>query len=153
MKIVITGGCGFLGVGIARKLMDRPEIDSLVLFDAHVPDALPNGLDDRVTMVEGDISDRVQVAAIIDRDDIAGPVNLTSPRPSDNRTLMRELRRAVGMPIGIPAWRFMLEPAMWVLRTEPELVLKSRWTLPGVLERAGYRFRHPHLRAAIRASR
>lgn len=86
---------------------------------------------------------------LIDRDDIAGPVNLTSPRPSDNRTLMRELRRAVGMPIGIPACRFMLEPAMWVLRTEPELVLKSRWTLPGVLERAGYRFRHPHLRAAI----
>ncbi|MET2010902.1 DUF1731 domain-containing protein [Microbacterium chocolatum] len=86
---------------------------------------------------------------LLDRDDVAGPVNLTSPEPTDNRTLMRELRRAVGMRVGIPAWRFMLEPAMWVLRTEPELVLKSRWTLPGVLERAGYRFRHPRLRAAI----
>jgi nucleoside-diphosphate-sugar epimerase len=31
MKIVITGGCGFLGVGIARKLMTHPGIDSLVL--------------------------------------------------------------------------------------------------------------------------
>ena len=37
-----------------------------------------------------------------DRDDIAGPVNIASPQPSDNRTLMRELRRAVGMPSGCP---------------------------------------------------
>ena len=70
MKIVITGGCGFLGVGIARKLMTHPEIDSLVLFDAQVPDELPDGLGDRVSMVEGDILDRDQVAALIDRDDI-----------------------------------------------------------------------------------
>ena len=70
MKIVITGGCGFIGQGIARKLLERSDIDSLVLFDAQVPDALPGGLDGRVAMVEGDISDRDQVAALIDRDDI-----------------------------------------------------------------------------------
>jgi len=70
MKIVITGGCGFLGLGIARKLLQRPEINSLVLFDAHIAGALPGGLDDRVAMVNGDISDRDQVTALIDRDDI-----------------------------------------------------------------------------------
>jgi len=74
MKIVITGGLGFLGLGIARKLIDREEVESLVLFDVAVPDALPDGLDPRVTMLAGDISDADQVIALIggdDQDDIA----------------------------------------------------------------------------------
>lgn len=84
-----------------------------------------------------------------DRDDIAGPVNLASPNPSDNRALMQTLRRIVGARFGIPTHRWMLEPAMWVLRTEPELLLKSRWVLPGVLTAAGYRFAHPALEDAL----
>lgn len=86
-----------------------------------------------------------------DYDDIAGPVNVASPSASDNRTLMRELRRVVGAPVGLPAHRWMLEPAMLVLRTEPELVLKSRWVLPQTLLGAGYRFAHTDLPAALRA--
>ncbi|GAB3284146.1 hypothetical protein GCM10027426_24130 [Microbacterium lacusdiani] len=77
-------------------------------------------------------------------------MNLAAPAPSDNRTLMATLRRAVGAPIGLPAWRFMLEPAMWLLRTEPELVLKSRWVVPERLEAAGYRFAWPELEPALR---
>jgi uncharacterized protein len=91
------------------------------------------------------------VRFVRDTPSISGPVNLAAPNPSDNRTLMRTLRRAVGAPIGLPAWRFMLEPAMWMLRTEPELVLKSRWVLPGVLTEAGYRFRHAELPDAVAA--
>ncbi len=53
------------------------------------------------------------------------------------------------MPIGLPAWRWMLEPAMWALRTEPELVLKSRWVVPGALTEAGYAFARPRLEQAI----
>lgn len=86
-----------------------------------------------------------------DHDDITGPVNLASPHPSDNRTLMRELRSAVGRRIGLPAYRFMLEPAMWLLRTEPELVLKSRWVVPETLTQAGFEFAHPELGTALRA--
>ncbi|WP_159599693.1 epimerase [Agromyces humi] len=84
-----------------------------------------------------------------DRDDISGPVNIAGPNPSDNRTLMRHLRERVGVPVGLPAWRWMLEPAMWVLRTEPELVLKSRWVVPHTLTAAGFTFQHPDLRDAI----
>lgn len=84
-----------------------------------------------------------------DRDDISGPVNLAVPNPADNRTLMRSLRRSVGMPVGLPAWRWMLEPAMWALRTEPELVLKSRWVLPERLTDHGFRFAFADLDAAI----
>jgi hypothetical protein len=85
-----------------------------------------------------------------DRHDIDGIVNLASPHPSDNRTLMATLRRIVGAPFGLPIRRWMLEPAMWVVRTEPELVLKSRWVVPGVLTTAGYRFVRPHLDDALR---
>ncbi|MFS0884395.1 epimerase [Aeromicrobium sp. 179-A 4D2 NHS] len=86
---------------------------------------------------------------IDDHDEIDGPVNLSSPNPTDNRTLMAELRRAVGMPIGLPAFRWMLEPALWVLRYESEMLLKSRWVLPERLEAAGFRFRWPDLRPAL----
>ncbi|KAB1641186.1 epimerase [Gulosibacter chungangensis] len=86
---------------------------------------------------------------IRDHEEIEGPVNLSTPNPSDNRTLMRELRAAVGMPFGLPAPRAILEPAMWLLRTEPELVLKSRWVAPERLVDAGFEFAYPELRPAI----
>lgn len=81
MKIVITGGAGFIGLNIARQLVKRnmltgpsgnpEEIDSIVLFDVTVPDERPDGLDDRVEMVAGDISDRETVVNLIDQDDIS----------------------------------------------------------------------------------
>jgi NAD dependent epimerase/dehydratase family enzyme len=92
------------------------------------------------------------VRFLLNCEDIEGPVNLASPNPSDNRTLMQTLRRVVGARFGIPSRRWMLEPAMWVLRTEPELVLKSRWVLPVRLTAAGYRFARPELEDALRAS-
>ncbi|MDQ4213871.1 epimerase [Microbacterium sp. ASV81] len=84
-----------------------------------------------------------------DHDEIAGPVNMASPHAVPNRELMRTLRRAVHAPFGIPAWRFMLEPAMLVLGTETELVLKSRWVAPQVLLDAGYVFRFPEIEGAV----
>ncbi|MRH28743.1 DUF1731 domain-containing protein [Microbacterium sp. SYP-A9085] len=89
------------------------------------------------------------VRFVRDRPDIDGPLNLASPRPSDNRTLMAALRRTVGIPFGLPASRFVLEPAMWALRTEPELVLKSRWVVPRRLLAAGYPFAFPDLDDAL----
>ena len=47
-----------------------------------------------------------------DRPDLEGPVNVASPHPADNRSLMATLRRTVGSSFGIPAPRFVLEPAM-----------------------------------------
>lgn len=84
------------------------------------------------------------------REDISGPVNIVSPEASDNRTLMRTLRRVVGARVGLPAARWMLEPAMWALRTEPELVLKSRWVVPRRLLDAGFEFAHTDLEEALR---
>ncbi len=99
------------------------------------------------------IDDVVGVLRFVrDRDDIAGVVNVAAPTASDNRTLMHHLRSITGMRFGLPVWRFMLEPAMWLLRTEPELVLKSRWVVPERLTEAGYRFRFTEVDEALRAA-
>ncbi|MFP3712309.1 epimerase [Puerhibacterium sp. TATVAM-FAB25] len=96
------------------------------------------------------IDDVLAAIRFIETDErLDGPVNLSSPNPSDNRTLMSELHRAVGMPIGIPAPRWLLEPALWALRNESELVLKSRWVLPQRLQAAGFEFTWPELGPAI----
>lgn len=84
-----------------------------------------------------------------DDDRLSGPVNIASPEASDNRTLMRALRQAVGARVGLPAQRWMLELGMWALRTEPELVLKSRWVVPEKLTEAGFRFTHTDLRTVL----
>ncbi|PZQ91581.1 MAG: NAD-dependent epimerase [Leifsonia xyli] len=85
-----------------------------------------------------------------ERDELSGAVNLAAPHPVTGVELMREVRSAVGMPFGIPAPRPVLEVGAWMIGTETELLLKSRWVLPERLLAAGYVFRYPELRAAIR---
>lgn len=84
-----------------------------------------------------------------DHDSLSGPVNIASPHPTDDRSLMTALRRVVGARFGLPTTRWMLEAGMWALRTEPELVLKSRWVLPGALTDAGFAFAHPDLESTL----
>lgn len=95
------------------------------------------------------------VAGVIDflreRPDLSGIVNVASPNPTDNRTLMRTLRRVPGVPVGIPLRRWMLELGAAAIRTETELVLKSRWVVPERLEEAGYVFANPDLEPALRS--
>lgn len=81
--------------------------------------------------------------------EISGSVNLSSPQPVTNTELMAGLRRVAGRRFGLPAYRWMLEPAMFVLRVEPEMLLKSRWVLPEVLLESGYKFSWPDLHPAL----
>lgn len=83
------------------------------------------------------------------RPGVAGPVNVSAPRPVDNRTMMAALRRELGVPLGLPAFRWMLELGSAAIRTETELVLKSRWVLPERLLDAGFEFAYPELRPAL----
>jgi NAD dependent epimerase/dehydratase family enzyme len=80
---------------------------------------------------------------LLDHDDISGAVNLTSPNPLPNREFMRELRRAWGAPFGLPATEWMLEIGAFFLRTETELILKSRRAVPTLLLRHGFEFEFP----------
>jgi len=75
--------------------------------------------------------------------ELDGAVNLASPHPVPNAEFMRELRRAWGARFGLPASRWMLEIGAMFLRTETELILKSRRVVPGRLSESGFTFEFP----------
>ncbi len=87
---------------------------------------------------------------LIDDEGFAGVVNLASPNPLPNRDFMGELRTAWGIRIGIPSPSWMLEVGTFLMRTESELVLKSRRVVPGRLMNAGFKFQFPEWAAAAR---
>jgi uncharacterized protein len=79
-----------------------------------------------------------------------GAVNVASPHPLPNRDFMSTLRRAWGSPIGLPSTKWMIEIGALFLRTESELILKSRRVVPGRLLREGFAFDYPHWAEAAR---
>ena len=83
------------------------------------------------------------VEFLIERDDIAGPVNLAAPHPLPQRDFMAFLRAAWGTHVGLPATAWMMEIAAFVHRTDTELLLKSRRVVPGRLLGAGFSFDFP----------
>ena len=91
------------------------------------------------------------VAWLIRREGLEGIVNLAAPEPVPNRELMEAVRGAAGRSVGLSARRWMLEAGAVLLRTETELVLKSRWVLPSRLEAAGFRFQWPTVGPAVRS--
>jgi NAD dependent epimerase/dehydratase family enzyme len=80
---------------------------------------------------------------------LSGTFNLAAPNPVTNAEMMRTLRELCRVPIGLPASLWMLELGAFFLRTETELVLKSRRVVPGRLLRSGFTFEHPLLRPAF----
>jgi uncharacterized protein len=80
---------------------------------------------------------------LIEREDLAGPVNLAAPGPLPNAAFMRALRAAWGVRWGLPAPGWMLELGALLLRTETELILKSRRVVPGRLLATGFQFHFP----------
>ena len=83
------------------------------------------------------------VEFLIAREDFEGPVNLAAPHPLPNRQFMEALRDACNMPNGLPIPRPLLEIGAFLMRTETELVLKSRRVVPGRLLTAGFEFQFP----------
>ncbi len=92
------------------------------------------------------IHDRDFVRAVywlMEHPELSGPVNLASPNPVPNAEFMRTLRTAWGIGFGLPATKWMLEIGAFFLRTETELVLKSRRVVPGQLLKSGFVFQFP----------
>ena len=80
---------------------------------------------------------------------VAGPVNVATPHPVTNAELMATVRAELGRPYGLPLPAAVLEFGARIIRTEAELVLKSRWVRPGVLLDSGFTFAHPTLPGAL----
>jgi uncharacterized protein (TIGR01777 family) len=83
------------------------------------------------------------------RKDLSGPVNVASPDVVDNRELMRMVRRAYRARFGIPTPAWLLRLGAILIRTEAELVLKSRWVQPEKLLDAGFVYSQPELGRAL----
>ena len=149
MKIVIPGGSGQVGTLLARHFHGGGhEVVLLSRGALCVPwrTVAWNGetLGDWCSEIDG--ADVV----INEREAFSGPVYLAAPEPLPNAVFMRILREACGMPLGLPAAKWMLEIGARFLRTETELILKSRRVVPGRLLDSGFAFQFPHWPEAAR---
>jgi nucleoside-diphosphate-sugar epimerase len=128
MKILITGGAGFIGIMLARRLLSLPDLagpdgkrhklDELVLFDMAVPEKRPAGLDERATFVGGEIADQAAVAKLIDRSDM-GIFHLASVVSGGG-----ELDFDLAMRVNLHGHLHLLEAAR-ALRSRPRVVFAS----------------------------
>ena len=86
---------------------------------------------------------------LIGQNSLSGPVNITAPGPIPNAAMMRVLRGACSKSIGLPATAWMLEIGAFMMRTETELILKSRRVVPRRLLDSGFTFLFPRFEDAV----
>ncbi|WP_024772075.1 TIGR01777 family oxidoreductase [Aquimarina macrocephali] len=86
---------------------------------------------------------------IINTPSIEGVVNIVSPKPVTNSTFMKTLRRVAKIPFGIPISKPILEFGARIIKTETELILKSRNVIPSKLIHNGFRFLYPDIKPAL----
>lgn len=89
------------------------------------------------------------IVHLYEHTEVVGPVNVAAPEVVTNAQLMAQLRAAMGRSRGLPEPRWLLELGARIIRTEAELVLKSRWVDSRVLRETGFEFAHPTLDAAL----
>jgi uncharacterized protein len=87
---------------------------------------------------------------LLEHEELNGVFNLASPTPVTNREMMRALRRILGVPVGLPAPLWMLEIGAFILRTETELLIKSRRVVSSRLPQLGFQFRFKLIEDAFR---
>jgi len=81
---------------------------------------------------------------------MSGTYVASAPNPVPQREFMRQLRRAMRVPIGLPAYSWMVRfGARWLLGTDPELALYGRYVVSQRLEEEGFEFRFPRLGDAL----
>lgn len=86
---------------------------------------------------------------LLKREEFEGPVNVAAPEPVTNAGMMRMFREVCGAWFGLPATPWMLEAGAFLLRTETELIIKSRRVVPTRLLASGFEFLFPRLREAL----
>ncbi|MHA6258647.1 TIGR01777 family oxidoreductase [Sporosarcina sp. CAU 1771] len=84
---------------------------------------------------------------------LTGVFNCSAPQPVTNKEFMSQLRKTMDRKFGFPSPKWMLEIGSVFLRTETELVLKSRWVIPERLEKEGFQFTFPTVDKAIQLAK
>jgi uncharacterized protein (TIGR01777 family) len=86
---------------------------------------------------------------LMEHTELDGVINAAAPEAAKNKDLMRIIRKAYGIPFGLPAPQWLLEIGKWLIGTETELMLKSRWVAPKRLLDAGFVFQFPRAEHAV----
>jgi uncharacterized protein (TIGR01777 family) len=86
---------------------------------------------------------------LMNHGELNGVINCTAPAPVKNQEFMAIIRKALGMPLGLPAPAWLLTIGAFIIGTETELILKSRWVIPKHLTDAGYTFQFTEAAYAI----
>lgn len=81
--------------------------------------------------------------------DLTGPINLAAPNPVPNAQFMQEFRALTRNPLALPTPTPLLKVGVFFMRTEPELLVKSRCVVPTRLQQAGFSFQFPTLKEAL----
>ena len=81
--------------------------------------------------------------------EMTGVINVVSPEPIRNADFMQKLRKAIGFPFGIPINAFLLKIGSFIIRTEAELILKSRNVIPKRLLENGFKFKFGNINDAF----
>jgi uncharacterized protein (TIGR01777 family) len=84
-----------------------------------------------------------------ENEQLRGVFNCSSPDPVTNRQLMDHFREAMHIKFGLPSPKWMLQMGAFFIRTEVELILKSRWVIPERLEKEGYTFKFHKIDRAL----
>lgn len=87
---------------------------------------------------------------LIEHEELSGPINIASPNPLPNREFMQIFRKVAGVSIGLPAMEWQLAIGAFFMRTETELILKSRRVVPKLLTDSGFKFDFPDWADACR---
>jgi len=93
---------------------------------------------------------RRAVSYLLLNKDLYGSINLAAPGPVTNAEFMRELRNGTNRSWGLPTPKWLLEIGARIIKTETELILKSRFVVPGILEKSGFKFKFPNVKSAIK---
>ncbi|HBS12745.1 MAG TPA: TIGR01777 family protein [Flavobacteriaceae bacterium] len=90
------------------------------------------------------------VEFLIQNQTLNGAFNITVPKPTNNKHLMKTFRKELGIPFGIPQPEWILKIGSKIIGTEPELVLKSRNVIPQRLLNEGFQFNYPTIEKTIK---
>ncbi len=86
---------------------------------------------------------------IAENEQLNGVINCSTPYVVSNENLMKTLRESMQVKLGLPSPAWLLKIGAMLIRTETELILKSRWVYPERLINAGFSFQYPRLKEAL----
>jgi NAD dependent epimerase/dehydratase family enzyme len=86
---------------------------------------------------------------VLDHKELRGVYNCSAPNPVPNKNLMQTFREKTQTSFGLPSPTWLLRMGSVIIRTETELILKSRWVVPDKLLKEGYIFKYPTLNLAL----